>query len=83
MKKLFIFMGSFLVLYILVEWVSGFVLTAMYTPSIIQGVQTGGSTVTQFGMSNGSIILPLLSAVGAYAIANKLGNNIRFSKVAS
>ncbi|WP_270181216.1 hypothetical protein [Alkalihalobacillus sp. CinArs1] len=66
MKRFVVFIASFIVVFFLLQWGSGFLLTALHTPDA--GESTFLQTV-QFGENSVSLILLLLSVAIAYVVS--------------
>ncbi|TSB47675.1 hypothetical protein [Alkalicoccobacillus porphyridii] len=69
MKKMIIFVGSFSIFYLAVQWISGYILTMMYAPSIVGGEQTAVS----FGGVSTPFVFALFSAILAFLISSQIG----------
>lgn len=68
MKRYGLFIGSFIVIYFLLQWISGFLLTASHTPDL----STGGTLFLQevsFGENSISVAIVLISATIAYFLS--------------
>jgi hypothetical protein len=66
MKKYFVFIASFILLYIGFQLLSGMILTAFYTPDFSQ-IGTGSSQETTFGQATSMpLLVTMLVATSAY-----------------
>ncbi|WP_077325596.1 hypothetical protein [Virgibacillus siamensis] len=70
MKKYFVFIVNFIVLYGLFQIVSGLVLTSLYNPMI------GTHQETDFGKSFIPFLSMLLIATLSYLVSQKIGRNV-------
>ena len=70
MKKFLVFIGSFIVIFMAFQIVSGLILTASYTPSPSSIANDLGREVS-FGNASNPLLLTLLTAALAYFISQK------------
>ncbi|MCA0987369.1 hypothetical protein [Guptibacillus algicola] len=68
MKRYGLFIGSFIVVYILLQWASGFLLTVSYTPDLSSD-GTPWLQEVSFGQNSLSFVVVLISATIAYILS--------------
>ncbi|GIP38902.1 hypothetical protein J31TS4_21820 [Paenibacillus sp. J31TS4] len=75
MKAYAVFIGSFLAAYLLLQIGSGMVLTLLYVPDLSSTAEASAGTVrigAESGRSALAWLLPLIAAVTAFAVSNRL-----------